>query len=80
MSIEDILKKFIMEEIVSDNSMNLGSEDSLIEAGVIDSLGIMKMLAFLNERFSVSIEDQEVIPENFETIKAISTLVERKTG
>lgn len=76
---EEIIKKFIVDEIISNNSKNnLNYEDSLIEAGVIDSLGIMKMLAFLDEQFSISIEDQEVIPENFETIKAISDLVEKK--
>jgi len=76
---EEIIKKFIVDEIISSNSKNnLSYEDSLIEAGVIDSLGIMKMLAFLDEKFSISIDDQEVIPENFETIKAISNLVEKK--
>lgn len=76
---EEIIKKFIVDEIISNNNKtNIGYEDSLIEAGVIDSLGIMKMLAFLDERFSVSVEDQEVIPENFETIKAISNLIESK--
>ena len=76
---EEIIKKFIVDEIISNNNKaNIGYEDSLIEAGVIDSLGIMKMLAFLDERFSVSVEDQEVIPENFETIKAISNLIGSK--
>lgn len=79
MNNEEIIKKFIVEEIISDNNIaNLGHDDSLIEAGVIDSLGIMKLLVFLNEKFSINIEDEEVIPENFETIQAITSMIESK--
>jgi len=79
MNNEEIIKNFIVEEIISDNNKaNLGYDDSLIEAGVIDSLGIMKLLVFLNEKFSINIEDEEVIPENFETIQAITSMIESK--
>ena len=75
----EIIKNFIIRDIVTDaQKVNLSYEDSLIEAGVIDSLGIMKMLAFLGDEFQVTIEDEDVIPENFETINAISSYIEKK--
>jgi acyl carrier protein len=79
MSNAEIIKNFIIKDIVTDSEkINLSYEDSLIEAGVIDSLGIMKMLAFLDDEFHVIIEDQDVIPENFETINTISSYIEKK--
>ena len=75
----EIIKNFIVKELITDSAKtNLGYDDSLLEAGVIDSLGIMKMLAFLSDEFRVNIEDQDVIPENFETINAISAYIEKK--
>ena len=79
MSNGEIIKNFIIKDILTDAAKtNIGYEDSLIEAGVIDSLGIMKMLAFLSDKFQLTVEDEDVIPENFETINAISTYIEKK--
>ena len=79
MSNAEIIKSFIIKDILTDaTKTNIGYEDSLIEAGVIDSLGIMKMLAFLSDKFQLTVEDEDVIPENFETINAISTYIEKK--
>jgi acyl carrier protein len=79
MSNADIIKNFIVNDILTDAAKtNINYEDSLLEAGVIDSLGIMKMLAFLSDEFQITVEDEEVIPENFETINAISSYIEKK--
>jgi acyl carrier protein len=82
MSTAEMIKDFIIKDILIDAAkVNLSDEDSLLEAGIIDSLGIVKMLAFLSDRFGISVEDQDVIPENFETINAISAYIEnKKTG
>ena len=76
---EEIIKKFIVEEIISDNDKaNLGNEDSLIEAGVIDSLGIQKLILFLENEFSITVNDDDILPENFEHIVAISSFIKEK--
>jgi acyl carrier protein len=55
-----------------------GSETSLLQSGLIDSLGMMELVAFLEQTFEVHIEDEDLVPENFETISAIARLVESK--
>jgi acyl carrier protein len=50
----------------------------LIEDGIIDSLGIMKLLTFIEERYDVQISDAELLPENFESLQAICMMVEKK--
>ncbi len=56
----------------------LSETDSLLEAGILDSMAIVKLISFLEERFGVTLTDDEFDPDNFETFKAIEGLVERK--
>jgi acyl carrier protein len=55
-------------------------ETSLIEAGVIDSTGVLELVAFLEKHYGIRIEDAEVTPEQLDTIARIETLVARKLG
>ncbi len=79
MNTAELIRNFIIKDILTDSARsNIGYDDSLLEAGIIDSLGIVKILSFLSDRLDVTVEDQDVIPENFETINAISSYVEKK--
>jgi acyl carrier protein len=79
MNISANIENFILKELlVGDGRSGLESDESLISNGVIDSLGILRLIAFLEEEFKISVEDAEVIPENFETINAMRELVESK--
>ena len=74
-----IIKDYIVAELMtgrSDDSLEDGQ--SLIETSVIDSLGIMKLLTFIEGKFNIRVLDEELIPENFETIECITTLVKKK--
>jgi acyl carrier protein len=73
----DILREWMASELKG-KVRELGDEDSLLEAGVLDSMAIVKLIAFLEERFGTTLTDDEFDPENFETLKAIEALVERK--
>ena len=79
MNVKESIKNYVLSELVSDKQhSNLSETDQLIETGIIDSLGIMKLIGFLEDSLSVQIDDMELIPENFATIEAISSLVEGK--
>lgn len=74
-----ILKQFITEELVPNSDANeLKENQSLLERGIIDSLGIMKLLAFIEEKFQVKVSDEELIPEHFETLSTIAELISQK--
>ena len=79
MNIKDLIKQFIHTEIVYEQG-NIRLEDTtqLLDEGIIDSLGIMKLLAFLEKTFSIRMNEDELIPENFGSIEIISFLVEKK--
>lgn len=78
-SMEEIVLRFIAEDLIKDGGgARLQPADNLIESGIVDSLGIQKLLGFLESRFSVEISDEELLPENFETVAAICSFVNRK--
>lgn len=73
------IKEFIQTELIRDRShADLKVTDNLIETGIIDSLGIQKLLAYIETTFSVQIADDELIPDNFQTIEAISLFLKGK--
>jgi acyl carrier protein len=79
MTEEDLIKKFIGTELMRNkNKDELKITDNLIEGGIIDSLGIQKLIAYLESSFSINIADIEVLPENFETVQSISSFVRHK--
>ena len=75
----DPIMEFIKTQLVREKTMkNIGRGDDLIESGIIDSLGILKLLEFLESKFSIHIADEELIPENFHSIESIESFISRK--
>jgi acyl carrier protein len=71
-----ILKNFLFTE---DDSA-LGDGDSLINAGVIDSTGVLELITHLEETLSIRVPPEEMVPQNFDSIDAICAYLARKTG
>ena len=79
MEIKESIRNYIKSELVNNkNHSELSDSDQLIESGVIDSLGMMKLIGFLEDNHAVQIDDMELVPENFSSIDAIASLVEKK--
>ncbi len=74
-----LLKQYISNSLMPKSGLSvLDDKSPLIEEGIIDSLGILSLLNFIQETFSVEIRNEEITPENFETPLAISRLIEGK--
>ena len=56
----------------------VGPDDSLLDSGLVDSAGIFELVNFLEETFAVKIEDEEIVPEHFETSAMVATFIEHK--
>ncbi len=79
MEVNALVRQFIKTELVTDHLYSdLQDNDPLLTTGIIDSLGIVKILAFIQEQFGVNVDDREIVPENFETVQAISSLIQQK--
>jgi len=74
----DKIRAFIMENFLFGNDQGLNDDTSLLDEGVIDSTGILELVSFLEEEFDISVEDEEILPENLDSIKNVVAYLERK--
>ncbi|MEI6516573.1 MAG: acyl carrier protein [bacterium] len=79
MNTKEAVKAFIQSEIAPGGNEVITDDSNLIELGIIDSMGVMKLIAFVEETFSITINPDDLMPENFETLDAISALLDRCT-
>jgi acyl carrier protein len=77
--IEDRLRRFIVTELSWEGDLAAIPDDyELIKSDVLDSLGVQQVVALVEEEFGVEIADDELVPENFATLRAIGDLVRSK--
>jgi acyl carrier protein len=79
MTIVDAVREFVATELVKDPTIEMPEERPLIGHGLINSLGIMRLIGFLRDRFDLRFDDDDYKLENFETLGAIRRLIERRT-
>lgn len=80
-SINSIVSTFLIDNFrFGDTSVAITSDESLIEAGFIDSTGVLELVAFLEERFGIMVDDADIVPENLDSLAAIARYVEKKGG
>ena len=80
MDTESTIEQFIVNEIMlGDKTTKIDPSESLISSGVLDSLALLRLIAFLEEQFNITVEDSDVVPENLETINDVVAFVEEKS-
>jgi len=78
MSKREILIRFIAEEFLRDDAVaEIPEELDLVGTGIIDSLGVLKVVAFMEETFGVAIEPEEMLPDNFSSLHAMLGVLAR---
>ena len=77
-NIEPEIYKFIVDNFMFGQADGLGYDESLLQKGVIDSTGVLELVSFLQDDFKITVEDDEIIPANLETVNGIVTYVSKK--
>ncbi|MBN1657998.1 MAG: acyl carrier protein [Anaerolineae bacterium] len=78
-TIEATIRQFISEKILfSSNGYPYLDDASFLEEGIIDSMGIMELVAFVDEHFGITVEDTELVPDNFDSITRLAGYVQLK--
>jgi Acyl carrier protein len=79
MSTVDIIRNYILENYLftSDQSA-LANDTSFLKSGIIDSTGILEVISFLESEFGITVEDEEMIPENLDSVDNLVAFVARK--
>ena len=76
--IAERIKKFLVQQFPA--TKNVGNEDPLLKNGLIDSLGILEVVTFLEKEFIILVSDEELLPENFASVHSLSDFVRQKTN
>jgi acyl carrier protein len=74
------IRKFVETNFYVPDSAALTDEASLLDSGVIDSTGVLELIGFLQSEFGVEVADDEMIPENLDSIARVEAYVSRKLG
>jgi acyl carrier protein len=74
------VRKFVYDKFPLAKSRGLADSSLLLEEGVLDSLGVLELVNYLQDELGIPIEDEELVPDNFASIDAIATFVEAKVA
>jgi acyl carrier protein len=74
----ETVKDFVVENFLYGEDSMLKEDTSFLEEGIIDSTGILELIAFLEETYGLTIRDEEYVPENFDTLGNVARFLERK--
>lgn len=72
------IKAFVYERFPAAKSQHLSDKDSILDTGVVDSLGIFEIVNYLVETHGIDIDEDDLVPENFDSIAAIVQFADRK--
>lgn len=77
-AVNDKIKTFIHHQFPLARRKEIGGDDPLLETGIIDSLGVLDVVTFLEHEFSIHVADDELVPQNFQTINRLVDFVRAK--
>lgn len=76
----ETLRKFIVDTFLFGDGIYLKDDSSFLENGIIDSTGILELITFLEETYHISIQDDELIPDNLDSLKKVEQFLIKKIG
>jgi acyl carrier protein len=74
------LRSYIEDNFVISATRPLGNADSLLDSGAVDSTGFIELISFLEDHFRIQVADEEMIPENLDSIDNLAGYIARKRG
>jgi acyl carrier protein len=78
--IEPKIRAYIAKNFLFGDSFPYTDQDSLLEKGIIDSTGVLELVGHIQETFNIKVEDDELIPENLDSVRAIVSYIARKSN
>ncbi|MEM5768911.1 MAG: acyl carrier protein [Bacillota bacterium] len=79
--IAESIRRFILENyLFGIDSDELSDNSSFLDLGILDSLGILELIGFIEKEFGINVADTEILPENLDSVEFATSFVSRKTG
>jgi len=79
MEIEAQIRKYVAQNLLfSDNGFEYDDDDSFLQEGIVDSVGVLELVLFVEETFGVTVDDQEITPDNFDSVNKLARYIRSK--
>jgi len=79
--VEQTIRKYIAENMLfSGNGYPYADSASFLEEGIVDSMGIMELVMFVEENFQVTVEDEDLVPDNFDSVSRLASYIRAKSS
>ena len=78
--VKEKIRTFIIENYLFGDDEGLEEGTSFLDKGIIDSTGILELIDYISEEFSITVEDEELIPENLDSINNVTAFIARKSA
>ncbi len=81
MEIEPRIRDYVARNLLfSDNGFGYDDDASFLQEGIVDSVGVLELVLFVEETFGVEVDDQEIIPDNFDSVEKLAGYIRSKTS
>lgn len=81
MTAQERIRSYILANLLlSDDETLLDNDASFLEEGIVDSTGVLELVMFVEDTFGVQVEDEEIVPENFDSVARLVSYVQAKVG
>lgn len=74
----ELIKEFVVENFLFGNDDGLNDDSSFLDEGIIDSTGVLELVTFIEETFKIKVEDEDMVPENLDSILNVAKYIEKK--
>jgi acyl carrier protein len=79
MDVKAQVREFVAQNLLfSDNGFEYDDDDSFLQEGIVDSVGVLDLVLFVEEAFAVEVDDQEVTPDNFDSVNKLANYIRSK--
>jgi len=79
MEIQNKIRDYVAKNLLfSDNGFGYDDDDSFLQQGIVDSMGVLELVMFVEETFGVSVDDQDITPDNFDSVNKLAHYVQSK--
>lgn len=77
-TVKDRTKAYLFEKFPLARKRGIGDGDNLLENGILDSLGVLDLVTFLEQEFEIQVGDEELVPDNFQSLDSLEAFVLKK--
>ena len=75
------IRHYIAQNLMfTDNGFELSDDTSFLDEGIVDSTGVLELVLFVEDTFNIEVDDEEIVPDNFDSVASLAAFIERNAA